>query len=59
MEHRLSEEEIDEIVEKVCDKLTDKIYKNVGAGLIALMWKGLILIILGIAAYGAGVHWFK
>lgn len=55
----LSDAEIDRIVDKVVDKLEKKIYINVGQGIVALIWRGIIIALLAIAAYGAGVHFFK
>ena len=51
-ERKLSEEEIDAIAEKVTQKMTENLYGNVGKGVVGLAIKGIILIIIGLAAYG-------
>lgn len=56
---QLSEKQIEEIVDKVCDKLEKKLYLNLGKGMLAIVWKGVILVAIALAGYGAGVHWFK
>jgi tetrahydromethanopterin S-methyltransferase subunit G len=55
----LSEEEINEIVEKVCDKIEKRLYQNVGKGIIALAMKGVIIGLIALAGYGAGTHFIK
>ena len=55
-EVHLSEQEIDQIVDKVCDKLEKRLYLNVGKGIFAFVWKGVLVGLLMIAAWGAGVH---
>ncbi len=57
--HKLSEEEIDEIVDRLCDRFQSKLYRNVGAGIVGLAWRGVVIIILGLAAYGSATHFFK
>lgn len=57
--HHMSEEDANIIADKVLDKLESKLYLNVGSGLVSLLWRGLLLGIIALAAYGAGVkHWF-
>lgn len=56
---RLNEHEIDAIVDKVCDKLEKKLYLNIGKGLLGIAWKGIIVLLIAVAGYGAGIHWFK
>ena len=58
-DNRLSEKEINEIVDKVCDKLEKRLYLNVGMGIIGLAWKAILIGLLVLAAYGAGMHFFK
>lgn len=56
---RLSEKEIDQIVDKVCDKLERKLYLNIGEGVLRFLWKAAILGLIAIAGYGAGTHFWK
>lgn len=57
----LTEEDIDKIVEKVCDKIENRLYNNVGSGIVGLVWRGMLLGLIALAAYGVvgQVHWFK
>lgn len=58
-QQHLNEEDIELIVDKVCEKLERKLYLNIGSGVFGLLWKGILVILIGVAAYGAGVkHWF-
>jgi hypothetical protein len=56
---KLTTEEIDQIVDKVCDKLEKKLYLNVGRGALAVLWKIVLTLSIALAGYGAGTHWFK
>lgn len=56
---KISEEEIDVIVDKVCDKLEKRLYLNIGQGIMSLAWKAILLGLIALAAYGAGAHFFK
>lgn len=58
-DRKLSEEEIEEISKKVVAEMEHRLYLNVGTGIIALAWKGIILIIIALAAYGMGHGMFK
>lgn len=55
----LSDEEIEKIAEKVTTQLRHDLYMNVGQGVLGFMWKGVILLIVALAAYGAGVGLVK
>lgn len=57
--NKITEQEIDLIVEKVCDKLEKKLYLNIGKGLMGFVWKGVIIGLIALAAYGAGSGFFK
>lgn len=57
--HNLSEEDIEKIVDKVCDKLEKKLYLNIGRGAVGVLWKAVILGAIALASYGAGIHFFK
>lgn len=56
MDRKLTDEEVEMIARRVTEQLQQDLYVNVGSGLIALAWKGVILILLGLACYGAGKH---
>lgn len=56
---RLPEEDIEKIVDKVCDRLEKKLYLNIGKGALGIIWKVIVTIAIALAGYGAGVHWFK
>lgn len=50
--HGLSEEEIKMIAAELETRLVSRFYLNVGKGFWALAWKGVILAMLALAAYG-------
>lgn len=54
-EVRLKEEDIDLIVNKVCAKIEQRIYTDVGVGVMKLAWRGILIGLVILAAYGAGV----
>lgn len=54
MDRKLSDEEINKIAQKVCEDLQTQLYVNVGSGIIALAVRGLVLVVLILAAYGIG-----
>lgn len=51
----LSNDDIDLIVDKVCKKLESKLYLNIGAGIFSLVSKAIVIFLIALAAYGAGV----
>lgn len=51
----LSNEDIDVIVDKVCKKLESKLYTNIGSGIFSLVSKAVVILLIALAAYGAGV----
>ncbi len=58
-DHKLTDEEIELIVSKVCDNLEKKLYLNIGKGLLGMVWKTILIGLIAIAAYGAGMHFWK
>lgn len=60
-ELKLSEEDINKIIDRMGDKLIERIYTNVGEGILSFVFKGIIIVIIGVAAYGAAgsFHFFK
>lgn len=58
-QYKLSEDEIDAIVDRLCEKFEKKLYVNLGKGVLGIFWKALIVVLIAIAGYGAGIHWFK
>lgn len=56
---KLKEDEIDLIVDKVCNRLEAKLYHDVGQGVLAFAFKAFIVGVIALAAYGAGIKsWF-
>ena len=49
----------DEDVEAIVDNLRKKFFINLGKGVWALAWKGIILLAVGIAIYGATHHFWS
>ena len=56
---KLTDAEIEAIAERVTEKLEDKLYTNVGQGVMGLVWRGVIIIMIGLAGYGVGHGLFK
>ena len=56
---KLSDEQLDEIATRVSEKMRADLYANVGQGILGLAFKGFLLLILMLAAYGAGHGLFK
>lgn len=56
---KLSEEEINKIARMVVEQIEADLYLNIGSGLVSLVWKGIIMGILAIAAYGFFGHFGK
>lgn len=56
---KLSEEDVEAIAKKVTAQIEQDLYMNVGAGVLQLAWKGVILIVIALAAYGAGKSLFN
>lgn len=50
-EIRLKEEDIDLIVNKVCAKIEQRIYSDVGRGILKLAWRGILIAIVVCAAW--------
>lgn len=46
----------DEDVQAILDAFEDRFYTNLGKGLWGMVWKVLIVAIVGVAAYGAIYH---
>jgi hypothetical protein len=52
-ESMLSDHDVQRIAEELERRLTQRFYLNIGKGFWALAWKGIMLMALAIAAYGA------
>lgn len=52
---KLSDEDVNKIVDRVCEKIEARMYHDVGQGVVSLAWKGVLILMIAIAAYGAGV----
>lgn len=55
----LSDDDVVKIVEQLEIRFMAKFYEDLGRGLWGFVWKGLIGLILYIAAYGAWLKWGK
>ena len=56
--HGLTDEEIKKIAAELESRLVSRFYLNVGKGFWALVWRGIIMLALALAVYGA-FHSFK
>lgn len=53
----LQEENIDKFAEKFEERWRNYFYRGLGRGLIAWTWRGFLLVLYGLAAYGMGKDW--
>ena len=51
--NNLSDEDVRKIAEELESRLVNRFFINLGQGFWALAWKGIVLILLAVAAYGA------
>ncbi len=51
--NNLSDEDVRKIAEELEGRLVNRFFINLGQGFWALAWKGIVLILLAVAAYGA------
>ena len=49
----LTDADVTAIVSAFEKRMTEKFYRDLGKGLIGLVWKGLLAAMLFVAAYGA------
>lgn len=49
---RLSDDDVNRIALALESQITKRFYMNLGKGLWAMVWKGIILFLLAMAAYG-------
>jgi hypothetical protein len=49
----LTDEDIEAITVALEKKMTHKIYHDLGKGLFGMIWKGILIAVISIAAYGA------
>lgn len=51
--NNLSDEDVKKIAEELEGRLVNRFFINLGQGFWALAWKGIMLILLAVATYGA------
>ena len=49
----LTDDDIDALADALERTLSDRFYHNLGRGLSALVWKGIVVAAVAIAAYGS------
>lgn len=52
-ERQLTDADASMIAEKLERRLLSRFYTNLGMGFWAIIWRGIIVLLLAIAAYGA------
>lgn len=52
-ERKLSDADVEAIVQLLDKKVTERFYSDLGRGVWAMLWKVIIVTIVGIAAYGS------
>lgn len=55
----LTDEDIEALADALEHRIIGRFYNNLGQGVFALLWKGFVTIIVGIAAYGAIQGWWN
>lgn len=53
MSHNLSDDDIKAIVNALEDKMVERLKINVGTGVLGLVWRGIIILVIVLAAYGS------
>lgn len=59
-EHRnLTDEDIRALADEMEQRLVDRFYSNVGRGVWGMVWRVVIVVLMGLASYGAwrGFKW--
>ncbi len=54
----LTDADAEKVADFIWGKAKKEFYLNVGKGFFSLVWKGVILLMLGLAVYGSGKGWF-
>jgi hypothetical protein len=50
---KLSEEDVTAVVDELERRIVERFFSNVGKGVWNLVWRGLIVLMVALAAYGA------
>lgn len=56
-ERLLSDADVAALVDALEKKVVQRFYTNIGKGIWSVAWKGFIVALLAICAYGAGKGW--
>ncbi len=51
-ERNLTDDDVKALADELEKRLENLVYSNLGRGLLSLAWKGIVVAVLGIAAYG-------
>ena len=49
----LSDDDIKEIVDQLETRVAERFYNDLGRGVWSIVWKAIVLAIVGVAAYGS------
>lgn len=57
-DRKLTDDDIDALAEALKEKMVEEFYRDLGYGVWAYIWRAIILMLIGLAAYGAtrGYH---
>lgn len=55
----ITDEDAEAVAEALENRLAKRFYLNLGKGIFALIWRGIIYAGIALASYGAGSGWFK
>lgn len=49
----LTDDDVDAITDALEKRMTDRFYNDIGKGVWSMVWKAIVIAIVGIAAYGS------
>jgi hypothetical protein len=55
----LTDADIEALAEALEDRMLQRFHLNLGKGVLGMIWKGVIIVLLVLAAYGAGIKGIK
>ncbi|MRW88882.1 hypothetical protein GJ699_02670 [Duganella sp. FT80W] len=52
-DRKLTDADVEAIVQLLDKKVTERFYSDLGRGVMGLVWKAIVVAIVGVAAYGS------
>jgi hypothetical protein len=59
VDKKLTDSDVNAIVDAIEERMVNRLKINIGAGVLSALWRAIIIVIVGIAAYGSikGIRW--